>query len=59
MKVPTVIIHGEKDQVVSNELAMIQHRYIRNSKMYQLENSGHGIMYDELERFNQIFLNSL
>lgn len=59
VKVPTVIIHGEKDQVVSNELAMIQHRYIRNSKMYQLENSGHGIMYDELERFNQIFLNSL
>lgn len=59
VRVPTVIIHGEKDQVVSNDLAMIQNRYIRGSRLYQLENSGHGIMYDELERFNKIFLSSI
>lgn len=57
--VPTVIIHGAGDQVVSNQLAVIQHRGIRNSRLYTLENSGHGIMYDELERFNNIFISSI
>lgn len=54
--VPTVIIHGAKDVVVSNELADAQHRGIRNSHLFTLENSGHGIVYDELEEFNQIFM---
>lgn len=56
VNVPTTIIHGCKDTVVSNELAEIQHDSIPGSKLYQLENSGHGIVYDELERFNHIFL---
>lgn len=59
VNVPTVIIHGDKDVVVSNQLAMIQHRGIPCSKFYNLENSGHGIMYDELERFNRIFIGSI
>lgn len=54
--VPTTIIHGMKDVVVSNALAEIQHKNIPGSKLFQLENSGHGIVYDELERFNRIFL---
>lgn len=57
--VPTVLIHGAKDVVVSNDLARIQHESIKGSKLYTLENSGHGIMYDELERFNEIFLNAV
>ena len=57
--VPTVIIHGAKDVVVSNDLARLQHEGIRGSKLYTLENSGHGIMYDELERFNEIFLQAV
>lgn len=57
--VPTVIIHGAKDPVVSNDLVMLQHRGIAKSVLYTLENSSHGIMYDELERFNQIFLKEL
>lgn len=56
VRVPTVIIHGAKDIVVSNDLVRIQHRGIRGSKLYTLENSGHGIIYDELDKFNRIFI---
>lgn len=57
--VPTVVIHGGKDKVVPKELAMIQHKSIANSRMFTLTNSGHGVFYDELEKFNQIFLSSI
>lgn len=57
--VPTVIIHGAKDVVVSNELAKIQHEGIRGSELITLDHSGHGIMYDELEKFNQTFLKAM
>ena len=57
VSVPTAIIHGAKDIVVSNDLVRIQHMSIRGSKLYTLENSGHGIMYDELDKFNRIFIN--
>ncbi len=57
--VPTVIIHGAKDIVVSNDLANVQHQGIKGSKLYTLENSGHGVFYDELERFNKIFLSAI
>ena len=54
--VPTTIIHGAKDVVVSNSLAELQHQGICGSALITLENSGHGVMYDELERFNRVFL---
>lgn len=57
--VPTVIIHGAKDRIVSKELIMLQHKGIANSVLYTLENSAHAVMYDELERFNNIFLKEL
>ena len=44
VRVPTIIIHGKKDQVVTNDLVYIQHEQIKDSTLYQLENSGHGIM---------------
>lgn len=56
VEVPTVIIHGKKDVVVSSQLAEYQHMAIQGSKLYELENSGHCIVYDELERFNDLFL---
>lgn len=59
VNVPTVIIHGAKDEVVSNELAELQHEGICGSKLYTLEDSGHGIMYDELECFNCLLLDAL
>lgn len=59
VRVPAVIIHGEKDTVVSNALAEIQYENIQNSRLYQLKNSGHGIIYDELQEFNCIFLKEI
>lgn len=59
VKVPTVIIHGAKDTVVSSDLVNIQKAYICNSELITLENSGHAIMYDELGRFNHIFLQTV
>ena len=59
VNVPTVTIHGAKDTVVSNDLAMIQQKGIKGSKLYNLANSGHGIVYDELEKFNRIFLGAV
>lgn len=54
--VPTAIFAGAKDQVVLKELTDYQHREIANSKLYVLENSAHGVFYDELDRFNECFL---
>ena len=56
VKVPTAIIHGAKDGVVSGDLARIQQQSIKGARRYTRENSGHGIMYDELKRFNTLFL---
>jgi non-heme chloroperoxidase len=57
--VPTTIFHGDKDIVVPNSLAMVQHKVIRGSRLVRLPNSGHGIVYDELEAFNRLFLASV
>ncbi len=59
VRVPTVIFHGTKDAVVSSELVNLQHRGIRGSRLITLENSGHGIVYDELARFNDLFLQAV
>lgn len=57
--VPAYIIHGDKDLIVSKELAEIQHQNICSSKLITLADSGHGIIYDQLEKFNSIFMNSI
>ena len=54
--VPAYIIHGGKDVIVSSKLAELQHKGIPGSKLITLPDSGHGIMYDQLEKFNQIFM---
>jgi|GEM_PF-3335925 hypothetical protein len=40
----------------SNSLANAQHQGIKGSNPYTLQNSGHGVFYDGLERFNEVFL---
>lgn len=45
--------------MVSSDLARLQHQGIRGSRLITLENSGHGIVYDELERFNCLFLQAV
>lgn len=57
--VPTYIIHGDKDIIVSKELAQIQHAGICGSKLITLPDSGHGIVYDQLDKFNSIFMDSI
>lgn len=59
VSVPTVILHGAKDVVVDNDLAMFQHQCIKHSRLCTLKNSGHGITYDELEKFNRLFLEAV
>lgn len=57
--VSTYIIHGDKDVIVSAELAEIQHEGICGSKLITLPDSGHGIVYDQLTKFNSIFMNCI
>lgn len=53
INVPTLILHGIHDQVVLFQLGIAQNRGIRNSKLVPFENSGHGLFYDERDKFNK------
>jgi non-heme chloroperoxidase len=50
--VPTAIFHGIHDQIVPFASAEQSHRYIEGSMLLPFKCSGHGVFYDELERFN-------
>lgn len=52
VRVPTLILHGIHDQVCLYPLALAQHEGIQGSKLVPFENSGHGLFYDEKEKFN-------
>ncbi|MEX0975431.1 MAG: alpha/beta hydrolase [Bacillota bacterium] len=51
--VPTLILHGIHDKVCLFPLAEAQRRAIRNSRLVPFEFSGHGLFYDERDRFNK------
>jgi pimeloyl-ACP methyl ester carboxylesterase len=51
--VPTLILHGIHDEVCLFPLAIAQNRGIKNSKLIPFENSGHGLFYDERDKFNR------
>lgn len=57
--VPTGIFHGALDRVCPFEFAVLLNKSIPGSELYRFEYSGHGIFYDELERFNFAFLQFL
>ena len=59
INIPTCIIHGDKDIIVPKELAEIQHNEIKNSVLFTLPKSGHGIFYDEFDKFNSLFLKAI
>lgn len=59
VRVPTAIFQGNRDVIVPQELTMYQYHYIQGAVLYQLCNSGHGVMYDELERFNDYMMEFL
>lgn len=51
--VPTLILHGIHDKVCLYPLAIAQHEGIKNSKLVPFEFSGHGLFYDQREKFNE------
>lgn len=50
--VPTVIMHGIHDQVCPYPLGVALNEGIKNSELITFENSGHGLFYDEMDKFN-------
>lgn len=57
--VPTAIFQGNHDLVVPKELTMFQYENIPGAVLNEFLNSGHCIMYDELQKFNDCMLEFL
>ncbi len=53
IQVPTLILHGIHDKVCLFPLAKAQNEGIRNSKLVPFKYSGHGLFYDERDKFNK------
>jgi non-heme chloroperoxidase len=53
IQVPTLILHGIHDKVCLFSLAQAQKQLIKNSKLVEFKESGHGLFYDEREKFNK------
>jgi len=53
INVPTLILHGIHDKVCLFPLAIAQNEGIINSKLVPFKFSGHGLFYDERDKFNQ------
>lgn len=51
--VPTLILHGIHDKVCLFPLAIAQKQAIKNSKLVPFENSGHGLFWEERDKFNK------
>ena len=52
INVPTLILHGIHDKVCLFPLAQAQREGIKNSKLVPFEYSGHGLFYDQRDKFN-------
>lgn len=50
--VPTLILHGIHDRVCLFPLAIAQKQGIRNSRLVPFEYSGHGLFWEERDKFN-------
>lgn len=59
IQVLTGIFHGVLDRICPFDFAILLNKSILGSELYRFEYSGHGIFYDELERFNNMFLQFL
>lgn len=55
--IPTIILHGIHDEVVLPPLSDIQNKLIKNSRMIKFKKSGHGLFYDEKDKFNEELMN--
>lgn len=52
IRVPTLILHGIHDQICLFPLAEILNKSIQGSVLVPFEHSGHGLFYEEKEKFN-------
>lgn len=53
IQAPTLILHGIHDKVCFFPLALAQQEGIRNSRLVPFKYSGHGLFYDERDKFNK------
>ncbi|CAM5798236.1 MULTISPECIES: alpha/beta fold hydrolase [Brevibacillus] len=53
VSVPTAIFHGVQDKVCPYPFAEFMHAGIQGSELVPFLYSGHGLFYDELEKFNR------
>ena len=53
INIPTLIIHGIHDKVVPFQLGEIQNKSIKNSRLIPFNYSGHGVFYDQKDKFNE------
>ena len=53
IQVPTLILHGVHDKVCPFSLAIAQKNAIKSSKLVPFENSGHGLFWEEYDKFNK------
>jgi len=56
IKVPTAIFHGIHDLICPYEFAEQMHKEIGNSRIITFEKSGHGLFFDEMDKFNNELL---
>lgn len=56
IQVPTLIFQGIHDQICLPQLASILHQQIQRSKLIWFEHSGHGLFWEEQEKFNRELL---
>ncbi len=53
IQVPTLILHGKWDKICPYVLGELMHVYIKDSTLVSFEYSGHGLFYEEKEKFNE------
>lgn len=53
IQVPTLILQGMHDQVCPPQLGEALHKGINKSKFVPFEESGHGLFYDQKDKFNK------
>ncbi|MBP1934292.1 alpha/beta fold hydrolase [Ammoniphilus resinae] len=54
LSVPTLIVHGIHDKVIPFVQAQELNQKIRNSQLVPFQYSGHGLFWEEHEKFNQL-----
>ncbi|WP_419959623.1 alpha/beta fold hydrolase [Psychrobacillus sp. BM2] len=54
--VPTLIVHGVHDKVIPYEQAQILNQAIKNSHLVPFHYSGHGLFWEEREKFNELVM---